>query len=312
MADVPLEKWDEMAKKAGVRLSGETLVGNWHGPEPTDPEEGHDGSVGVGENQDYIYEHPDPILLLPYRDELRDALGPFQCCGVKAGARKVDWEDIWEYRPKTRRHEQACVGKAYVQIFTMLDWKNTQYDEVSVQCHECYPVQKTRDDAKKKNREKTKADEKDERKHQSKRRREEKQRKETEQLRKITTTTDPESADFIEKLKSLKGKQLISLCKANFLMVSGSKDQLVLRLVTCKKHGGGGECPTCGKAKIEIVFDEMGITPEAVTCKHMRGANKPCKFGVVVLTDEASAAQTAGQRIQRPGERRYRPGVRTR
>lgn len=199
---------------------------------------------------------------MPYRDEFRKPSGPFKCYGVRAGRDEIDWE-MRGYRPKERRHVCASGGDAHVRI-----WKYKTYDKLSIKCSECWIKQQER------NVKVRQRDELDEANKQaayqedlrsaSKRQRVETNKKETEQLEKLTTA-DPAFAELTEKLKKLKGPQLKSLCERNYLMISGSKEQLVSRLANCKNYGGGEVCPTCVKPKLELIFGEDGGAPIAIS-----------------------------------------------
>lgn len=105
-------------------------------------------------------------------------------------------------------------------------------------------------------------------------------------------TLTPEVEDFKTKLALLKlDPQLRSLCKANHLMISGSKLQLTERLVMCRMHGHAGPCPNCGKSMIELVYGDASAPtePTAVRCKNpkLRGQ---CRFGQKPLTADTRAA----------------------
>ena len=111
----------------------------------------------------------------------------------------------------------------------------------------------------------------------------------TKRLR-LAVAQDPGlTAKLAKRLNKLNLVQLMSLCKENALMVGRVKKQLVERLMMCHVHGSGGECPKCGKAKLEIVYDKKEILkPISMKCKHMKGANVWCGFRKYI-TDETRA-----------------------
>ena len=58
----------------------------------------------------------------------------------------------------------------------------------------------------------------------------------------------PEHLEFKGTLKKLKSPRLKDVCKANHLMVAGSKSDLLERIVGCRLHGHSWRCPDCGKS----------------------------------------------------------------
>ena len=58
----------------------------------------------------------------------------------------------------------------------------------------------------------------------------------------------PEHLEFKGTLKKLKSPRLKGVCKANHLMVAGSKSDLLERIVGCRLHGHSWRCPDCGKS----------------------------------------------------------------
>ena len=73
------------------------------------------------------------------------------------------------------------------------------------------------------------------------------------------------------------------LCKANGLVTSGKKYELLTRLVNAEKHGRAKPCPRC-KANLHLVCTPAELQPNEVTqlvCRHWnyRGG-KPCGYKV--------------------------------
>ena len=81
--------------------------------------------------------------------------------------------------------------------------------------------------------------------------------------------------------KSCGVAELRKLCAANHLMVSGTKQELLLRLVKCRLHGSPGTCCVCRNPKLECLYanDDVTTLPYAVTCKHMKAKSERCAFG---------------------------------
>ena len=79
-----------------------------------------------------------------------------------------------------------------------------------------------------------------------------------------------------------KRPELQTLCRMNHLMVSGTKAELVLKLLRCELHGSVGNCPTCGHSKLQLEYlDAVNPTllPRFVECKHYYGVRKQCPYG---------------------------------
>lgn len=87
-------------------------------------------------------------------------------------------------------------------------------------------------------------------------------------------------ATFAEDLRTLKADALKRLCEANEVMVSGTKEALIARLVNVKLHGRPGKCPFCHRGKIDFVFrsKEVAGEPIGVECRHMRGQGAKCPW----------------------------------
>jgi len=82
--------------------------------------------------------------------------------------------------------------------------------------------------------------------------------------------------------------ELKELCIQNNLMVSGTKDELLLRLARCKNHGSPGACPTCKKSKLKFDYEDSNILslPTRVTCCHMHGISQPCSYSIRKLSED--------------------------
>lgn len=101
-----------------------------------------------------------------------------------------------------------------------------------------------------------------------KRKREEKKERSEEIIKKSKTITEPSEekspaeTDLISWMKAIEKctlEQLKSLCKANNLAVSGTKIEVVERLVRCKRHGSSGVCPECNCARLKFEYPSDGI-----------------------------------------------------
>mmetsp|Transcript_9423 Transcript_9423/g.42913 ORF Transcript_9423/g.42913 Transcript_9423/m.42913 type:complete len:155 (-) Transcript_9423:360-824(-) len=102
----------------------------------------------------------------------------------------------------------------------------------------------------------------------------------------------PEHLEFKGTLKKLKSPQLKDVCKANHLMVAGSKTDLLERIVGCHLHGHSWRCPDCGKSKMELVFDDPSDPkrPTALACKHVYFPHtRKCRHGSKEITAENKA-----------------------
>lgn len=102
-----------------------------------------------------------------------------------------------------------------------------------------------------------------------------------------------ELGDWIAKAKKvLRIPDLKEICTANNLMVSGSKDELLFRIMKCKYHGAPGKCPKCQYSKLQFEYDEESMCglPKNVVCKHMKGMGRSCGY-VLASTDPRFAAR---------------------
>jgi hypothetical protein len=113
-----------------------------------------------------------------------------------------------------------------------------------------------------------------------KRNREEKKTKIEEIFKKTMIATperkSPVEEELINWMKAIEKctiPQLKSLCKANKLMVSGTKSEVIVRLTRCKRHGGPGACPVCKNTKLKFDYpsDDIMVLPCNVSCNHTRG-----------------------------------------
>uniref|UniRef100_A0A0G4FI60 SAP domain-containing protein n=1 Tax=Chromera velia CCMP2878 TaxID=1169474 RepID=A0A0G4FI60_9ALVE len=82
----------------------------------------------------------------------------------------------------------------------------------------------------------------------------------------------------IVKLGKLRLPRLKALCQANSVLLGGSKDQLVERLLSVYRYGNLRCCPKCGSRKFEFQHDGESPTPFALRCKHMKGMGRHCGF----------------------------------
>jgi hypothetical protein len=96
-----------------------------------------------------------------------------------------------------------------------------------------------------------------------KRKCEEKKIKSENFIKKSKTTTENteekslaeiELSNFMETIEKCTLPQLKSLYSVNKLMVSGTKSQLLERLVRCRRHGGPGVCPKCDQPKLKFEY----------------------------------------------------------
>ena len=114
----------------------------------------------------------------------------------------------------------------------------------------------------------------------------------------ILVTMDPaieEMKKFKEKLKKLKLEQLKQICRKNHLMVSGTKDEILLRILKCKLHGGAGPCPRCGYSKLKFEYPDNDIMsyPIKIKCRHMKKMYDNCPFSLELKKDYATNIFTA-------------------
>ena len=82
---------------------------------------------------------------------------------------------------------------------------------------------------------------------------------------------------------SLKVSDLKDLCRANALMVSGTKNELLDRVMKCKLHGGPGVCPWCKQSKLEWSYgsEEVTALPRSIKCKHFAYLSQTyCRYAV--------------------------------
>ena len=78
-------------------------------------------------------------------------------------------------------------------------------------------------------------------------------------------------AGEVQRFGRLKIPELKRVCAATQLLVSGSKPQLIERVLGCKTHGRlGSVCSYCKHSKLELIYapDSHGEL-HAVKCKHM-------------------------------------------
>ena len=62
------------------------------------------------------------------------------------------------------------------------------------------------------------------------------------------------SAWLARVTKEVDVSDLRKLCSANCLMTSGTKKELLARLVKCRYHGSPGRCSVCLQAKLEYIY----------------------------------------------------------
>ena len=94
------------------------------------------------------------------------------------------------------------------------------------------------------------------------------------------------------------------LCKANGLVTSGKKYELLTRLVNAEKHGRAKPCPHC-KANLHLVCTPSELQPNEVTqlvCRHWNyrgGKREPCGYKVGI-TPQNRAAQLCLRLVDSP------------
>ena len=94
------------------------------------------------------------------------------------------------------------------------------------------------------------------------------------------------------------------LCKANGLVTSGKKYELLTRLVNAEKHGRAKPCPRC-KANLHLVCTPSELQPNEVTqlvCRHWNyrgGKREPCGYKVDI-TPQNKAAQLCLRLVDSP------------
>ena len=88
---------------------------------------------------------------------------------------------------------------------------------------------------------------------------------------------------FVELAKKhCKVPELKALCRANHLMLSGTKPELLLRLAHCKRHGGPGKCPSCRHPRLRFEYEDVTdlmALPIRINCSYVYQANKVrCRY----------------------------------
>ena len=105
----------------------------------------------------------------------------------------------------------------------------------------------------------------------------EKQKEKQANAVKVLQSADEE---LVERVAGCSTEALKEVCRSCFMMVSGSKDEVVSRVVTLCLHGGPSSfCQNCHNSKFEFVRNsrDEGV-PSEVRCRHFRNEGKDqCK-----------------------------------
>jgi len=114
----------------------------------------------------------------------------------------------------------------------------------------------------------------------------------------------------LEKLGQCRLEDLSAICRRNHVMVSGSKDELVLRVFLLCKHGGpGSPCKVCSKGKQEFAFKGKQINSNAkptLKCRHKTSERSNMCYG------KAACKSSTREAICASVEEAFLIGARTR
>ena len=251
---------------AGLFRRGERLCRDAHAVSIPRNEAGDDDDEADEEEEYYVcddYDSPwDPIPVERVRSkETRDALGPFQCRGACPGDQDQDGRSSHEV------HAPRAVATITVTHFDRWPSRTTVYFRCEACQAEAEKSEKEARDREDAYQEECYRDHRKMAKEEASRK-----RKRASQVSLFLTSytwaikltpcfvqaakarlrdeddETPEHLEFKGTLKKLKSPRLKDVCKANHLMVAGSKSDLLERIVGCRLHGHSWRCPDCGKS----------------------------------------------------------------
>ena len=211
----------------------------------------------------------------------RRNLGQFECVGTLMRHRSRQWSQAG----LTERRKHSATGPAYqktqkIESLTPCDC-DVYWEDVWIQCPACYDADRAFEKWSRKldaeRREQQAAQIRQQQTATKKRKRDE-TKAQAAALTTQRTSASPDVGSALTAFKRLKQPQLKALCQANHLMVSGTKNELAMRLTLAKLHGGPGPCPRCGKSNLEVLYQNDGITPTKLQCKHRSGPMSACRY----------------------------------
>jgi hypothetical protein len=219
MADVTLR-----CITAGLLRAGEKLDRSAHGVERQQHVEDESG-----EYDDCCDDYGWKESVQKLKEEIREAIAPFQCCGLSGTRMRLH-----DVQASAERPAKVFAATTKVTYLTLLG--ETHEISVKFQCAACRKAVEAPG------------------KEATKRWRAEKKNEQEKRLKRAVESSDAVLDDFSSKLDGLSQKQMKDLCVANHLIVSGNKSQLKLRIINCNLFGHSGRCPNCGKSRMALVF----------------------------------------------------------
>jgi hypothetical protein len=107
----------------------------------------------------------------------------------------------------------------------------------------------------------------------------------------LDSSVSPDHKSFAELLQKMKVPLLKILCDKNNQMRSGSKKQLVWRVLAVKMYGHAGLCPKCNGGinranSLQVSFD--GLKPQTLICKHTTCKGR-CKYAQEITAGNQAA-----------------------
>lgn len=235
----------------------------------------------------------------------RTASAPFQCHGGSHDPETYGPHDV-----QASAESPATVAAVLTTYSELTPFSERRFKTVRFQCEACQEADIKEDEFRHKLDEQWAEQEKEQweqlekekrerAKERAKKRKAEAQNEQEKRLKQMAES-DPTLG---EKLNGLKLPHLKSLCKANHLMVAGTKPVLIDRLVMCHVHGHGGPCPDCRKSKMQLVFEnpEAPMEPTHLECRHFWSNGKQCRFNKKEITVENKASMLP-HRLRDDGE----------
>jgi hypothetical protein len=303
-----------LEKKTGFELKSAHMLCAWGArlyerskePSPQDPDAPAPGGAEAEDSlDDEDYEYSADCYVAMPKDSVegirytRDtATTSVQCCGTIIRSHRFFRDPETERSPHIVAVGAETVAKEE-DIESLLPMSCERYWRTAwTKCTDCNGLdEQFREDAERKS-----AHEFQIAKHErAKRKREVKHKDAQNKLSKLTAAAAapsecamPEAVSALSSaaatFEKMKQPQLKELCRLNHLMTSGTKKELVLKLVRCKLHGGPGACPKCFHNKLEFTYpiDDITALPTHVECKHYKGPGRPCVNGTKRNVDHAT------------------------
>jgi len=247
----PFEQVRLRCNAAGLLRAGEELDCSAHGVERHQNVEDESGEYD--DCCDHGWEPKESAQKL--KEEIREAIAPFQCCGFGS---RMGLHDV-----QASAEHPAKVFATTTKVTCLTPFDETHEISVKFQCVAA--------------REAIEAPGKEA----TKKRRAEKKNEQEKRLKRTVESADAVLDVFSSKLDGLNQKQMKSLCEANHLMLSGTKSQLKLRIINCNLFGHSGRCPNCGRSRMALVFaNPDSCEPTHVECTFMHLKSRQwCVFG---------------------------------